>query len=462
MKYLLMPGLVLSLAACSLVPPMERPASPLPARYDEAVVEAATGADLGWREMFTDARLRRLIELSLKNNRDLRIATLNVEAVRAQFDIASAARLPSVSANAGMTRQRVPADGAGTSTGVQAQKTAGLGLSAFEIDLFGRVRAQSEAAFARYLASEQGRRAAQISLVAAVADAYFAEVLASQQLRLTESTLEDWRSSLKIARLLNDGLQNSGLDVAQAEGQVATAEADLEARRRTVAQARNALALLVGAAMPAGLADAVALEMQTMPTALPAGLPSDLLTRRPDILQAEQALVASNADIGAARAAFFPQISLTASLGFASSSVGSLFSGAQKAWSFSPQITQPLFQGGRLRAELDLARIGNSAAVADYERVIQIAFREVADGLAARATYGNQIEAQLRTVASVERVRELSDLRYRAGQDGRLQLLDAQRTAYAARQALLELRRDEFRATTALYKALGGGYQALN
>jgi multidrug efflux system outer membrane protein len=462
MKYLLMSGLMLSLAACSLVPPLERPAAPLPARYDAAVVEAGNGADLGWREMFTDARLRRLIELSLANNRDLRIATLNVEAVRAQFDIAGAARLPSVSANGGMTRQRVPADAGGAALGVQEQKTAGIGLSAFEIDLFGRVRAQSEAAFARYLASEQGRRAAQISLVAAVADAYFTELLASQQVKLTDSTLEDWRSSLKIARLLNEARQNSGLDVAQAEGQVATAEADLEARRRSLAQARNALELLVGAAVPEGLADAVPLEMQALPTALPAGLPSDLLTRRPDILQAEQTLVASNADIGAARAAFFPQISLTASLGFASPSMGSLFSGAQRAWSFSPQITQPLFQGGRLRAELDLAKLRNSVAVADYERVIQIAFREVADGLAARDTYGNQIAAQLRTVASAQRVRELSDLRYRAGQEGRLQLLDAQRTAYAARQALLELRRDEFRATTALYKALGGGYQPLN
>jgi len=462
MKYLLMSGLLLSLTACSLVPPLERPAAPLPARYDGSIVEAATGADLGWREMFTDARLRRLIELALANNRDLRIATLNVEAVRAQFDIASAARLPSVSANGGMTRQRVPADAGGPAIGVQEQKTAGVGLSVFEIDLFGRVRAQSEAAFARYLASEQGRRAAQISLVAAVADAYFAEVLASQQLRLTKSTLEDWRASLKIARLLNEARQNSGLDVAQAEGQVAAAEADLEARHRTLAQSRNALELLVGTAVPAGLDEAVPLEMQTLPAALPAGLPSDLLTRRPDILQAEQALVASNADIGAARAAFFPQISLTASLGFASSSMGSLFSGAQKAWNFSPQITQPLFQGGRLRAELNLARIRNSAAVADYERVIQIAFREVADGLAARATYGKQIEAQLRAVASAERVRELSDLRYSAGQEGRLPLLDAQRTAYAARQALLELRRDEFRATTALYKALGGGYQPLN
>lgn len=459
MKYLLMSALMLPLAGCSLVPPLERPAAPLPARYDDAVSEAANGADLGWSDMFTDARLRRLIELSLANNRDLRIATLNVEMVRAQFEIASAARLPSLSATGAMTRQREPADAGGAAIGVQEKKTAGVGLSAFEIDLFGRLRAQSVAAFARYLASEQGRRAAQVSLVAAVADAYFAELLAIQQLRLTESTLADWRSSLRIARLLHEARQNSGLDIAQAEGQVATAEADLEARRRAVAQARNALALLVGIAEPTGLAEAAPLEGQTLPSALPAGLPSDLLTRRPDILQAEQALVASNADIGAARAAFFPQISLTASLGFASPSMGSLFSGARQAWSFSPQITQPLFQGGRLRAELDLAKLRKSAAVADYERVVQIAFREVADGLAARATYGNQIEAQLRTVASMERLSALSDLRYRAGQEGRLQLLDAQRTAYAARQALLELRRDQLRSTTALYRALGGGYR---
>ncbi|MEV4783014.1 efflux transporter outer membrane subunit [Burkholderia sp. LMU1-1-1.1] len=455
MKYLVLPGLLLSLTACSLVPPLERPAAPLPARYDDGVVEAANGADLGWRQMFADARLRRLIELSLENNRDLRIATLNVEAVRAQFSIADAARLPPVSATGGVTRQRVPADAGG----VQEQNTAGVGLGAFEIDLFGRVRAQSEAAFARYLASGEGRRAAHIALVGAVADAYFSELLAIEQLRLTESTLADWRASLEIARLLKQARQNSGLDIAQAEGQLATAEADLEARRRAVAQARNALALLVGTALPADLADAAPLEAQTLPAALPAGLPSDLLTRRPDILQAEQALRASNADIGAARAAFFPQISLTASLGFASPSMAALFDGAHRAWSFSPQITQPLFQGGRLRAELDLARIRKSAAVADYERVIQAAFREVADGLAARATYGRQIEAQRRTVASVERVRELSDLRYRAGQDGRLQLLDAQRTAYAARLALLALRRDQLRATTALYQALGGGYR---
>lgn len=461
MKYLLMPGLLLSLLGCSLAPPLQVPAAPLPAHYDNdnEAAEAADGADPGWRQMFTDARLRRLIALALEHNRDLRIAALNVQAVRAQFQITRAAGLPAVAATGGMTRQLVPAAGAGVAApaGVQQQGSVGMALSAFEIDLFGRARAQSEAAFARYLASEQGARAAQISLVGAVADAYFTMVLAAQQWRLTESTLADWRTSLEISRRLNAARQNSGLDVAQAEGQVASAEADLEMRGRAMAQARHALALLVGTAVAEDTADAATLERQLMTLELPAGLPSDLLTRRPDILQAEQALRASNADIGAARAAFFPQISLTASLGLASLSMATLFDGVQKAWSISAQITQPLFQGGRLRAELDLARIRHDIAIADYERVIQTAFREVADALAARATYGRQIASQLRTVASAERVRELSQLRYRAGQEGRLQLLDAQRGAYAARQVLLALRRDQASSTTALYKALGGG-----
>jgi multidrug efflux system outer membrane protein len=457
MNYLITSCLALSLAGCSMVPALERPAAPVPASYDAAALDVGNGADLGWRQMFPDARLRRLIELALENNRDLRIAALNVDAVQARFRIARAGQLPSLSASGAMTRQRAAADNNGAVAGVQRQNSAGLGLSAFELDLFGRVRAQSEAAFARYLASEQGRRATQISLVAAVADAYFAELLARRQQQLTESTLADWRVALDIARLLKQAQQNSGLDIAQAEGQVATAEADLEARRRAQSQARNALELLVGAAVPTDIAAALALERQTMQVQLPAGLPSDLLARRPDIVQAEQNLRAANADIGAARAAFFPQISLTASLGFASASMGALFDGAQRAWTFSPQITQPLFQGGRLRAELNLAEIRKSAAVAEYERAIQTAFREVADGLAGRATYGRQIEAQWRVARTAERSRELSNLRYRAGQDSRLQLLDAQRTAYAAQQVLLDLRRDQFRNVVALYRSLGGG-----
>lgn len=462
MRILMLP-LVLALSACSLTPPLVKPQAPVPTVFpDAAAPEVATGhaADLGWRAMFGDPRLQHLIALALEHNRDLRLAALNVEAVQAQFRIQRAARLPGVGVEASATRERTVATtvgGTASPSAVQEQLSVGLGLSAFEIDLFGRVRALSDAAFARYLASEQGHRATQIALVGAVADAYFAERLAQEQRQLAEHTLADWRQSMALAHLLRQADQSSGLDVAQAEGQVATAEADLEARQRAQARARNALALLVGTELPTELPAPLALDAQPLLTRLPAGLPSDLLARRPDILQAEQALVAANADIGAARAAFFPRLSLTASLGYASPSLGGLFDADQRTWRFAPQITQPLFQGGHLRAELRLAEVRKSAAIAEYERAIQTAFREVADGLAGSATFGRQRDAQYRAVASAERRAELSSLRYRAGLEGRLELLDAQRQLYAARQTLLDLRRDEISNMVALYKALGGG-----
>ncbi|WP_116123690.1 efflux transporter outer membrane subunit [Paraburkholderia sp. BL6669N2] len=481
MRLLILP-VVLALSACSLAPALVKPALPVPTAYtDQAAIKPANNAagnpannsannaspdahplaaDLGWRAMFGDPRLQRLIELALNNNRDLRLAALNVEAAQAQFGIQRAARLPSVEAGGSFTRQRTAANAnadPAIPASEQNQVSLNVGLSAFEIDLFGRVKSLSDAAFARYLATEEGRRATQISLVGAVADAYFAQRLAQEQQQLAQRTFEDWRQSLDLARRLRESHQSSGVDVAQAEGQVASAEADLEARTRTVAQARNALRLLVGMELPADLPEPLPLERQPVVTQLPPGLPSELLFRRPDILQAEQNLVAANADMGAARAAFFPRLSLTASLGFISPAMRSLFDGGQRAWSFAPQVTVPLFQGGRLRAELRLAELRKSRAVADYERTIQVAFREVADGLAGSKTYGRQIDAQTRVAASAERRADLSDLRYRAGVDGRLELLDSQRQLYAARQTLLELRRAEFGNAVALYKALGGG-----
>jgi len=413
--------------------------------------------------MFPDARLQRLIAVALENNRDLRLATLNVEAVQAQYRIQRAARLPGIDASGQATRQRTAANGPGSpsqSAGVTEQVGVGVGLSAFELDLFGRVRSLTEAALARYLATEEGRCTAQIALVGAVADAYLAERLALEQRDLAERTLADWQQSLDLARLLRQAHQNSGLDVAQAEGQVATAEADLEARTRALAQARNALHQLTGADLPDDLPQGLPLDREPVLSVLPAGLPSDLLMRRPDIRQAEQTMVAANADIGAARAAFFPRISLTASLGYASPAMSGLFDSQHRGWSFSPQIVQPLFQGGRLRAELRVAEVRKSSAVAEYERAIQTAFREVADGLAGQQTFGRQIAAQLQVVDSAERRAELSYLRYRAGVEGRLELLDAQRQLYAARQTLLDLRRDAFGNAVGLYKALGGGLVA--
>lgn len=462
MRLLLTLPLLACLSACSLAPTLERPAAPVPASFAMATatpVSTLPASALGWRAMFADPRLQRLIDLALANNRDLRLATLNVEAAQAQANIQRAARLPAVGLEGTRTRERALSADTGGQTSREANQQTGVNvaLSAFELDLFGRVRALSDAAFARYLASEQGRDAAQIALVGAVAEAYFAQRLADEQLQLTERTLADWQQSLELARLLKQAEQSSSLDVAQAEGQVAQAEADLQARRRALAQADNALQLLVGSELPSDLPAALPLERQPVIAHLPAGLPADLLLSRPDLRQAEQVLVAASADIGAARAAFFPQISLTASFGYASTSLGGLFDPAGQVWRFAPQISHPLFQGGRLRAELRLAEVRKSEAVAQYERAIQTAFREVADALAGTATFDRQIEAQLRVVTAAERRMQLSGLRYRAGFEGRLELLDAQRQLQATRQALLELRRAEIGNRVALYKSLGGG-----
>ncbi|MFP3923659.1 efflux transporter outer membrane subunit [Pseudomonas sp. W5-36] len=462
MRLLVILPLLVCLSACSLTPTLERPAAPVPASFAMATVTRVStlpASALGWREMFADPRLQRLIELALANNRDLRLATLNVEAAQAQANIQRAARLPGVGLEGTRTRERaLSVDTSGqTSRAVNQQTGVNVALSAFELDLFGHVRALSDAAFARYLANEEGRDAAQIALVGAVAEAYFAQRLADEQLQLTGRTLADWQQSLELARLLKQAEQSSSLDVAQAEGQVAQIEADLQGRQRALAQADNALQLLVGSELPGDLPAAFALECQPLIRRLPAGLPADLLLNRPDLRQTEQMLVAANADVGAARAVFFPQISLTASFGYASTSLGSLFDPVGQVWRFAPQISQPLFQGGRLRAELRLAEVRKSEAVAQYERAIQTAFREVADALAGTATFDLQIEAQLRAVSAGEKRLQLSDLRYRAGVDGRLELLDAQRQLQAARQTQLELRREEISNQVALYKSLGGG-----
>jgi NodT family efflux transporter outer membrane factor (OMF) lipoprotein len=450
-----------------MTPELKSPAMPIPASFStqgglpmKAGIESATKA-MGWRNMFGDPRLQQLINLALQNNRDLLLATLNVEAAQAISQVQVARRLPSVSVDATSTRERtVASTNEGTSSReISKQVDVSLGISAFELDLFGRVRALSDASLARYFASENGREAVQISLVGTVANTYFAQQLAGEQLELAERTLADWRESLELARRMKAAKQKSELDIVQAESQVALAEANVQAHKRTFAQAGNALQLVVGSEQPNDLPPALPLERQPVSARLPAGLSADVLLTRPDIRQAEQLLKAANADIGAARAAFFPQLSLTASFGYASSSLGGLFNPSRQVWRFVPQVTQPLFQGGRLRAELNLAKVRKSEAIAQYERAIQTAFREVADALAGTATFDKQIDAQLRAVNAAERGLVLSNLRYQVGVDSRLQLLNAQRTLYSTREILLELRRDDIVNTVALYKSLGGGLQ---
>lgn len=455
MRLSLLP-LMFALSACSMTPVLVKPDLPVPVRYPvaDAQFDERAAADIGWHAVFADPRLHQLIELALRNNRDLRLATLNVEAVQAEYRLQRAAGLPALDAGAAGTRARI----ADPATGAVVQNQVGLqlGVTAFEIDLWGRARSMSDAAFARYLASDEGRRSARISLVAAVAEAYVAERAAAEQQALAERALHNWTDQKNLALQLIQAKQSSRLDLAQVQGQVARAQADVEARSRERQRARNALDQLTGAELPV-LPPPLPLDRQLALTKLPAGLPSTLLVVRPDIRQAEQNLKAANADIGAARAAFFPRLSLTASTGFASTSMNGIFGADHRVWSFAPQITQPLFDGGRLRSELRLSELRKSSAVAEYERVIQVAFREVADGLAGSATYARQIAAQQQVVDEESRRADLSEQRYRAGVDGRLELLDAQRQLYAAQQALLDLRREKTVNAIALYKALGGG-----
>lgn len=463
MRLLLLLWSVLAVSACSLIPPLDAPAPSIPVDFPDrdAAPPGASSAGLDRDAVFRDPRLRRILALALENNRDLRLALLNVEAARLQNRIQASNEWPGVDAQTSYSRERAPivsgnnADGGGGAT--TEQLGVNLGFNAFEIDLFGRVHALSEAAFARYLASRDGYRAARLALVGAVADAYFAERLAVEQRALAESTLTDWRQSLDLARLLRRSGRGNDLEVARAEAQVASALADLRARDRAVARAGNALRLVVGAALPADPPAGLPLDGQPVVTRLPVGLPSDLLLNRPDIRQAEGKLAAANADVGAARAALFPRLSLTGALGVASPSLAALFDSPQSAWSLSPRLTLPILDGGRLDAERGLASVRKREAAADYEKAIQTAFREVADGLAGSATLGRQIAAQNQSVAGAARAVALANSRYRAGLESRLELLDAQRQLQAARQTLLALRHEEIVNAIALYKALGGG-----
>lgn len=458
MRFSILFPLLLTLSACAPLPPPATPAASVPATFvdPEPATPEASAAGLTRAQLFQDQRLLRLIDLALENNRDLRLALLNVDAARAQNRIQTAEARPGIDAQASYSRERTAAlDGQKAAT--TDQHGLSIGLNAFEIDLFGRVRSLSDAAFARYMASQEGYRAARLTLMGAVADAYFAERLAIEQQALSRQTLADWRRSLELARVLQQSGRDGAVDLVRAQAQVATAEADLQARERAATQAANALRLVAGADLPADLPPPLALDGNPVLTRLPAGLPSDLLLNRPDIRQAERMLAAAHADLGAARAAFFPRLSLTAAFGFASPSLMGLFNAGHKGWSYSPRLVLPIFDCGKLDAELDLATVRRNEAVAQYEKAIQTAFREVADGLAGRATLGAQIEAQNRAVSQSAHAVSLAEARYRAGLDSRLELLDAQRTLQGARQALLTLRHEQIANAVALYNALGGG-----
>jgi multidrug efflux system outer membrane protein len=439
------------IAGCSMTPTLERPAAPVPATFPgQPASVTASGPVQAWESFITDARLRELVALALKNNRDLRVATLNIEQVRAQYQVRRADQVPTVNATVAGNRQPTP------SGDISSTYTAGLAMASWELDFFGRVASLKDAALAQFLASEEAQRAVQTSLVASVASSWLSLQTDEALLALTQRTLATREDSLRLTKLRFDNGAASALDLRQAESLTAAARATLAQQRRTIALDLNALTLLVGQEVPANLLPGAGDVAPFQP--VPEGLPSELLTRRADIRQAEQQMVAANANIGAARAAFFPRISLTAGIGTVSTELSGLFKDGSWGFTLAPQALLPIFDMGRNQANLDAAKAARDIAMAQYEKAIQVAFREVADALAGRATLGEQLAAQeAQAQAETDRFR-LAELRYRNGVASYLDVLDAQRSLFATQQALAQTRLAQQQNQVALYKALGGGY----
>jgi multidrug efflux system outer membrane protein len=486
MKPLTILAASLILAGCStLAPKHEQPAPPVPHTWPEgpayAVGSAATGtatngaaasaaaapaapsqtavADVAWQQFFTDARLRRLIDLALANNRDLRVAALNIDKARALYRIERADLVPSVDAGVSGSAQRTPASLSPTGrAGTTRRYDANVGVG-YEIDFFGRVRSLNEAALQQYLATEEARRSAQVSLVAEIANAWLTLAADRERLRLARETLDNQRAAHTLIRHRFDNGVASQLDLRRAQTTVDAARADVARFTTLVAQDENALALLAGAPIDATLLPEGLDPVSTL-AELPTGVPSQVLQRRPDIRTAEHRLQAANANIGAARAAFFPSVTLTAAGGVASDSLSDLFASGAGAWSFVPRVVLPIFDGGRNRANLDAAQADRDIRIAEYEGAIQRAFREVADTLALRGTLGDQLDAQQSLVAATTDTHRLSDIRFRQGAQSYLEVLDAQREMVAAQQGLIAVRLSRLSNQVTLYKVLGGGLGA--
>jgi multidrug efflux system outer membrane protein len=411
---------------------------------------------LPWREFFTDERLQKIIGIALDNNRDLRLAALNVEKARALYGIQRAELLPSVNVVGMMSKERVPADLSTTGSAMTAEQYGvNLGIISWEIDFFGRIRSLKDQALEEYLATDQARRSAQITLVSTVANAYLTLAADRENLKLVAFTLETQEASYKLIRKRYDVGLASELDLRRAQSQVDTARGDVARYTQLTAQDENALNLLVGSPILSALLPAE-LGSVSPPKEISPGLSSELLLRRPDILAAEHQLKAANANIGAARAAFFPRISLTTAIGTASAELSGLFKSGQGTWSFAPQIIMPIFDA-RTWSAYDVTKVEREISVAQYEQAIQVAFREVADALAVRGTVSQQIAAQQSLVDAVAVTYRLSNARYTKGIDSYLSVLDAQRSLYAAQQGLISIRLAQLANMVTLYKVLGGG-----
>jgi outer membrane protein, multidrug efflux system len=455
-----------TLAGCTLEPEYVRPNAPV-TTPEPVVVAGVPVEDLGWRAFFPDPQLQQLIVLALANNRDLRVAVLNVESAQARYRIQRSELLPTIAATAAGQSERIPASvlGASLPAGSPSVQTAvvsrsyaaEVGLTSFELDLFGRIRSLNHAALQEYFSIDETRRAAQIALVAEVATAYL-NVLADQTLiNITRQTLQSQVDSHALVKRMFEVGATTQLALRQAESTVATAKAGLAQYERELAQDRDALQLVLGAPIPTNMEFSAGLDRNEVVSEIEMEIPSSVLVQRPDVLAAEHRLQAANADIGAARAAFFPTISLTGSVGTASAQLSGLFKGGSEAWSFAPQFTLPIFTGGANVANLRLAKLARDTAVAQYEKAIQTAFREVADSLAARGTLDEQWAAQQAVVTASQDAYLLADMRFRGGVDGYLSTLDAQRSLYGSQQQLQLVRLLRLENRVTFYKALGGG-----
>ncbi|HWY96838.1 MAG TPA: efflux transporter outer membrane subunit [Steroidobacteraceae bacterium] len=459
------------LGACTLEPHYNRPPPPVPA-LEAGAAGGTAAADIGWREFFPDPQLQQLIALALTNNRDLRVAALNVQSAQAQYRIQRASLFPTIDASAVEQVQHIPigvlasefpggAGGGLAALPVNGITThtydVGLGFTNYELDLFGRIRSLSHAALQQYFSSGETRRSVQLTLVAEVATAYLTVLTDQTLLDITRDTLKSQNESFALTQRQFDGGTTTELALRQAETTVDTARANLAQYVRQLAQDRDALQLLLGAPIPDDIDFSGGLDRGNTVAELEEGIPSDVLVRRPDVLAAEHQLMAANAQIGAARAAFLPAISLTGTFGTESTQLSGLFKGGSRAWTFSPDISLPIFAGGANVANLQATKFARDTAVAQYEKAIQTAFQEVADALVARGTLDEQLAAQQALVTASEKAYRLADMRYRGGVDSYLTALVAQVALYSAQQQLQTVRVTRLQNLVTLYKALGGG-----